>query len=68
MASHHRLALPVQVPKHVFDSCQSTIHGDTPRTGVKVLGSPDWALQAVSAISLSGRGAEERAGVIADLI
>ena len=32
--------VPVHVPKHVFDSGQSTIHADTPLTGVKALGSP----------------------------
>ena len=33
-------AMATHVPKHVFDSGPSTIHGVTPPTGVKVLGSP----------------------------
>ena len=32
--------VPVHVPKNMFDSGQAPIHGGTPLTGVKVLGSP----------------------------
>ena len=58
--------VPIPVPKHVLDSGQSTIHGGTPLTGVKVLGSRvghsseshgslwGWALQAVSEVVSAG--------------
>ena len=46
--------VPIQVPKHVFDSGQSTIHGGTPLTGVKILVSLGWALESDSSGSLCG--------------
>ena len=43
---------PSTIPKHVFDSGQSTTRGGTPLTGV-----PGWVLQRVSRQSLGlGRG------------